>query len=312
MTGALGLAVALGSTRDGVGESPVWDGAAGRLLWVDITGRRLREIYPASGAARSWPMADFPTAVALAGPGRVALALAGGVALLDLGSGDLVPFASPEGHDPMMRLNEGRCDPSGRLWVSSMETNLTADGCRRETGPARGRLWRIEPGGKAVAAPEVPPLGIPNAMAWSPDGRVFHLADTLRGVIWAFDFDADEGRVSNRRLFHEGGPGLPDGACMDADGHLWSARFGGGCLLRLDPTGRIEREVALPVTNPTACAFGGEDLSTLFVTSARFGLTDEALTANPLEGALLAIETTFVGLPEPLVRKAPLGHGPTG
>ncbi|HVG47094.1 MAG TPA: SMP-30/gluconolactonase/LRE family protein [Rubellimicrobium sp.] len=298
----IGPAIPLGPTRDGVGESPVWDANAGRLLWVDITGRMLREIDPAGGASRSWATDDFPTAVALVGPGRVALTLAGSVAILDLRSGALAPLASPEGHDPLMRLNEGRCDPSGQLWVSSMETNLTPEGQPRVTGPARGRLWRIGPDGEATAMADVPPLDIPNAMAWSPDGWTFHLADTVLNVIWAFDVDGGSGTLSRRRVFHEGGPGLPDGACMDADGHLWSARFGGGCLLRLDPEGRVEREVALPVTNPTACTFGGDRLSTLYVTSARFGLSEAALAANPLEGALLAIETTVAGLPEPSVR----------
>jgi sugar lactone lactonase YvrE len=280
----------LGDQRDGVGESPVWSPRTG--LWsVDITGRAIRRRRP-DGSTDSWATPDLPTALALGAddmPGIVSFA--GGTATWTPAAGPGRMLARPEA-DPLMRLNEGKCDPRGRFWVASMENNLTPDLQPRTQGAPRGRLFRTGPDGT------VPMTGaefaIPNTMAWSPDRTRFYAGDSIRNTIWVWDYDDATGDIRNRRVHAAGGPGLPDGSTIDADGCLWTARFGAGCVIRTTPSGETDLIVTLPVANPTACTFGGADWGTLFVTSARFGLEAPA----PADGAVLAVAGLGTGLPE--------------
>lgn len=285
----------VGSSRDLVGESPFWDAAGERLLWVDIVGRRVRTLEVGTGRLGTVDMPDFPTAIALGQDGGEAVLTCGNdVGRFDLASGAFRAFATPEaGAGATMRLNEGKCDPSGRFWTASMANNLHPDGSAREMQGSCGRLFRVDADGTATPFTEAT-LGIPNTMAWSPDRSTFYFGDTLLNVLWAFDYDDAEGTIRNRRVFAEGGPGLPDGSGMDADGYLWNARFGAGCLVRFAPDGRQDRIVELPARNPTACTFGGSDLSTLYVTSGHFGID----APGPADGALMRMETGSRGLPD--------------
>ena len=208
--------------------------------------------------------------------------------------------------DPMQgnRLNEGKCDSRGRFWAGSMQTNLNPDGSGREMDRSSGALFRIDGDGTTSRHSEFE-FGISNTMAWSPDNRTFYFGDSIRNVIFTYDFDIDDGVLSNRRVLIEGYPhGAPDGSAMDADGCLWNSRFGGSRLIRITPDGKIDREIPLPVTNPTSCTFGGRDNSTLFVTSATFTLSDEQLAENPHEGTLLAAEIDTVGLRDQRFQRA--------
>ena len=279
-----------GEVRDGVGESPVWSPLTG--LWsVDITGCAIRRRWP-DGTCDSWSTPDLPTALALGSgdlPGIVSFA--SGVATWSPKYGQGPWLTRPES-DPLMRLNEGKCDPSGRFWVASMENNLTPDLRPRVQGTARGRLFRIGSAGIEVLTPLE--FAIPNTMAWSPDGTLFYAGDSIRNTIWVWDYDDASGAIRNRRIHVEGGPGLPDGSVMDAQGCLWTARFGAGCLIRYNPSGQQDLVIHLPVANPTACTFGGADWRTLFVTSARFGMD----TPAEADGAVLIIEGLGQGQPE--------------
>ncbi|MEQ8780315.1 MAG: SMP-30/gluconolactonase/LRE family protein [Roseibium album] len=284
--------------RDQVGESPIWDTETRSLYWVDIIGKSIHHLDTRTSKIRSWDTDDFPTAIALRHTASGAVvALAGGAALFDFESGAVTSFSSPDPTEGN-RLNEGRCDPSGRFWVGSMRTNLNPDGSGREIDQHSGALFRIDPNGSATRLTEFE-FGISNTMAWSPDERTFYFGDSLRNVIFAFDYDADTGGLSNRRVLLENyAHGVPDGSAIDDDGCLWNARFGGSRIIRITPDGRIDREIAVPVTNPTSCTFGASDRKTLYVTSAQFTLTETQLQTNPLEGALLATQTDCTGLPD--------------
>ncbi len=277
----------LGSERDEVGESPFWDGA-GHVWSVDIVGKRIRRRRLSDGNTVTWQTDDLPTALALAPEGGAAVSFAGGVALWSP-DGDPAPGKIVPDGDPAMRLNEGKCDPAGRMWVASMENNLTRDLEPREQTAARGRLYRLD--GTEVTGFGDSDLGIPNTMAWSPDRTRFYFGDSLQNTIWVWDYDNDSGDIDNRRVFVSGGPGLPDGSTMDADGCLWTARFSAGQVIRYTPDGRVDRVVDLPVENPTATTFAGDDLSTLIVTSARFALDRPSAT----DGAMMAIATDVTG-----------------
>jgi sugar lactone lactonase YvrE len=139
---------------------------------------------------------------------------------------------------------------------------------------------------------------IPNSLAFSPDGRTMYFADTNRHTIWAYDYDPASGAATRERVFADTGRGRPDGSCVDADGCLWNADYGASRLVRYTPAGKVDRTVALPVTNPTCCCFGGEDLGTLYVTTATQRLAPEELAKQPLAGSLLALRPGVQGLAE--------------
>ena len=279
----------LGDLRDGVGESPFWNPRDRKIWSVDITGKAIRTRDFAKGETTSFATDDLPTALALDLDGGAMVSFAKGVARWQNGtSGQLIHAEA----DPAMRLNEGACDPSGRMWVASMENNLTDDLQPREQARACGRLFRID-GTKAVPLTD-PEFGIPNTMVWSPDRERFYLGDSLRNTIWVWDYDDATGEISNRRVHVSGGPGVPDGSCVDAEGFLWTARFGAGRVIRYDPRGKPDREIQLPAQNPTATTFAGPDLSTLIVTSARFGMENPA----DVDGAMMAVQTNVIGHPE--------------
>lgn len=285
-------------TRYTVAESPVWDAQLGRLFWVDIIGKTIHAFDPTNGHHEVWQSKDFPTALALSQDGtRAMVALASGMAWLDFGSGVFTPFADP---DLMAgnRLNEGKCDPQGRFWTGSMQTNLNADGSGKDMDRNSGALFRVDADGSTSCHSEHE-FGIANTLSWSPDGKTLYFGDSIRNVIFAYDWHGDEGTVSNQRVHLQGFErGAPDGSTIDEDGCLWNARFGGSCLIRITPQGKVDEVIELPVTNPTSCTFGAVDRRTLFVTSAQFTLSEDQLTANPLEGAVLMTEAPVAGLPD--------------
>lgn len=290
----------LTQTHDVVGESPVFDPVLSRLYWVDIVGKALRWRGP-DESVNSLPLPDFPTAVALTDRGRLLLSLASGLVLLDPAEGRPLPLAAPEKDDGLMRLNEGKCDPRGRFWSASMETNLTPEGKPRIPAGRIGRLYRVE--GREVTPMGERMLGIPNTMAWSPDRRRFYFGDSARNLLWVHDYDEADGTIGNRRVFVEGGPGVPDGSAIDTEGCLWTARFGAGCVIRYTPEGGVDRVVELPARNPTACGFGGSRLDELYITTATFGLSAADCARNPAEGALIRLRPGIGGLPETAFRE---------
>lgn len=265
------------------------------LYWVDITGHAVERFEPATGRHDRWPVPGFPEAIALREKGGAILAIDNRICLYDFG-GKLETLCVPEPDLPANRLNEGVCDPHGRFWVGSMQNNIAPDGSPKPMDADTGQLFRIDPDGSITLA-DFHKYGITNTMAWRDDDT-FLFADTLASTIYAFDYDPAAGSISNRRVFARvEGPGMPDGSCLDAEGYLWNACVGASSLVRYAPDGAVDRIVPLPVKAPTSCAFGGSDLTTLFVTSSRFGMTADEIAANPAEGALLALDVGVGGKP---------------
>jgi len=265
--------------RATLGESPMWCARRQALFWVDVRGPTL---FALDGS--KWQLPEIAGGVVLADDGSLVLAMKSG--LVRFRDGDVDPYLSLEPPDLDNRLNDVKCDRRGRLWVGTM----------RDFGAAAtGSLYRIERG---VVHRVMSGVTIPNGPCWSPDGRIFYFADTAEGRIRAYDCDGD---LHNERTFVDRGalPGRPDGATVDAEGFVWSARYGGGGVARIDPTGRIERFVRLPVSQVSSVMFGGADLRTLYVTTSRQRLSEEALAREPLAGALLAVDAGVQGLPEP-------------
>ncbi len=205
---------------------------------------------------------------------------------LDIDSGVLKPLINPEAHIPENRFNDARCDRAGRLWAGSMPLDAATP---------TGALYRFD----AAGAWEKMDSGfaVSNGLDWSPDDRTFYFVDTGPGIIYAYDFDIATGEISKRREFARIAPeeGRPDGLTVDADGNVWCAIWDGWCVRRYRPDGRLDREISLPVPRPTSCAFGGKDLETLFITSARVRLPERTLADAPLSGGVFALEPGVCG-----------------
>ena len=279
-----------------LGESPFWHPDEAALYWCDIPGRKLNRFEPASGAHRQWAFECEPACVAPLPGGTLLLAMRDGVFKFDPQSGERKRLAAPPYDPAEMRFNDGKADPLGRLWVSTIYEPRTA---------ARAALYRFAAG---RFEPMAEGATVGNGLAFSPDARTLYWSDTKSHRIFAFDFDLAAGAISNRRVFTQFAAkvdgeelarygGRPDGAAVDAEGALWVAMFEGQRLLRLDAKGRIEREISLPVRCPTMPCFGGPDLKTLYVTTSREKRPAAELAAQPLAGSVLALRLEVPGLP---------------
>jgi len=278
----------IGETRDRLGEVPVWSEREQCLWWVDVLTPALHRYTPASGAQThfSIPMRRLGC-VALRESGGLILGTDEGLIAFDPTTAATRSLVQPEPGKPTHRLNDGRCDRRGRLWIGSMNEQAFVP---------EGTFFRID--ADLSVTPVLDRIIVPNSVAFSPDDRALYFADTRAYTIWAFDFDVELGFISNRRVLAQTNPpARPDGSCVDVEGYLWNAHYDGGCLVRYAPDGRIDRIVELPVTHPTCCCFGGPQLDTMFVTSA----SDPEMVGDTAEpaGRLIAIDVGMRGLPEP-------------
>lgn len=269
-----------------LGEGPLWDERTGRVLSVDIEGRRLHRTDPADGATTSL---DMPEAIGVCLPraagGYVAALETGFHAVADDGRVEELVTVDTRAED--LRFNDGACDPQGRMWAGTMAWDTRA---------GAGSLYRLDPDLQLTRVLEG--VTISNGLGWSPDGATMYYVDTPTLCIFAFDFDGRAGTLSRRRTFVElSGPGQPDGLCVDADGAVWVALWGGWSVERYLPDGTLDAVIPLPVGQVTSCAFGGAELDQLFITSASVGLSAAEREAQPLVGSLFRAVPGVRGLP---------------
>ena len=272
---------------DRLGECPLWDERENMLWWVDSRWPAAKRLDPSSGAVMMVVLREVVGSIALREAGGMLAATKSGLHLLDPSSGTLEARTNPEAHLPDNRFNDGRCDRQGRFWAGTM-SDVKRD-------PV-GSLYRIDADFACTRLRNA--IIIPNSLAFSPDNRTMYFADTNRHTIWAYDYDPATGAATRERVFADTGSGRPDGSCVDAEGCLWNAEYGGGRLVRYTPAGKVDRAIDMPVSNPTCCAFGGEDLGTLYVTTATQRLTPEDLARQPLAGSLLALRPGVKGVAE--------------
>lgn len=278
------------------GESPVWHAEEAALYWIDIPGKAVHRLQPESGAHRLFPMPAEPGCIVRSSGGGLIVALRTGIAHLDTHTGAL-SLRIPAPYDPaVIRFNDGRCDPSGRLWVGTLYDPRDRPGATLYCLD-RGSLRDVDK-----------PVTVSNGVAFSLDGRTLFHADTSAHIIRTYDVDPASGMLSGERVLRrfsddKAAPdyiGRPDGAAVDAEGAYWCAMYEGGRLLRLSSSGETLDEILLPVRCPTMMAFGGPDLKTLYVTCASKERPQEELTRYPLTGKVLALRVTVPGVPEPL------------
>jgi sugar lactone lactonase YvrE len=275
----------------GLGEGAIWNRAAQRLQWIDISGRRVFTYDPATGENRGCDVGQMVGTVVPRARGGLMLALHESFAALDPESGRVEVWPRPPDHDPaLVRFNDGKCDPSGRFWAGTMALV-------KDTKPL-GRLYRLDADGTMRVM--LRDVGTSNGIAWSLDRRTLYFIDTPLLRVDAFDYEDSTGAIANRRTVISIPPGIgrPDGSTLDAEGMLWIAMYEGWAVTRWNPrTGELLQTIRLPVAQVTSCAFGGPDLDTLFLTSARQRLTEAQLAVQPLAGGLFRVTPGVRGLP---------------
>ena len=264
-----------------LGEGPTWDAAAGRLLWIDILGSRLHTYDPATGRRTVRRTEQHIGAVKPRAGGGLVLNLRDGIGLLDPDGGFRWLHHEPV---PGRRANDAAVAPDGALWAGTM---------RYDEAPGGGTLSRVTGDGSVDVV--LDDVAVSNGTGWSPDGRLMYYIDSPTRRVDVFDHA--DGRISGRRTLAEieEGAGFPDGLTVDAEGCVWVALWQGSAVRRYTPDGELDRVIELPVPLVTACAFGGADLSDLYITTARVGLTEPPALA----GSLFVVPGAGKGLAHP-------------
>ena len=275
-----------------LGEGPVWVERDQALWFVDIKKQKIHRLDPASGDKSSWAAPEMIGFLLPARGGGFVAGLQSGLHKFDETDGSFTPIAAVEADLPANRLNDAVTDPSGTMWFGSMDNDETADS---------GAFYRFFDG--AVERTELTGICITNGPAVSPDGSLLYYVDTLGKTIHVADI-ASDGSIANRRLFTTiaDGEGYPDGPTIDSEGCVWISLYDGWQTRRYSPAGELIQRVRFPTANITKIAFGGPDLRTVYATSARQGMSAEALAAQPQAGDLFSFQVDVPGVPCPLVR----------
>ena len=280
------------ATPMAVGECPLWHAEEACLYWVDIDAFTVHRLHPARGAHTSWRMPSEPSALAISADGGLIVALRSGFAHLDTDSGQVTQIAPAPYDTAIMRFNDGKVDAAGRFWVGTMyeprDKQNAVMVCLE-----RGQQRVVWTGGMTNS----------NGLGFSPDQKTMYHADTTSHRIDCYDFDVATGTPTNGRCFQQFSTdkaasdygGRPDGAAVDSEGAYWVAMFEGGRILRFAPDGTLLREVKVPVRCPTMMAFGGEDLKTLYITSASHNRSNEEKARYPLTGCVLSLRVDVAG-----------------
>lgn len=272
-----------------LGEGPCWDATNNCLIWVDILEKTLHLYYPENEVNKSIKFDQYIGAAVLRESGGFILAMQNGIYHYDLNTETKQLISDPERHLPNNRFNDGKCDPAGRFWAGTMELNGSS---------STGALYYLD---KDLSVKKsLSNLTISNGLAWSPNYQKMYFIDTPTRQIMAYDYSIDTGSIKNGHIavtipFDEGNP---DGMTIDSEGMIWVAHFGGSKVSRWDPlSGICLEEIEVPAKNVTSCVFGGEQLDTLYITTARHGLSANDLKNHPHAGAVFCVKTGIRGVP---------------
>lgn len=271
--------------QNALGEGSIWNHITQELWWIDIEGFTFNTYNPKTGKTRTIDVKQHIGTVVPSKDGLSAIvALRTGVHRLDLETEELTFLGSPEVDTNSIRLNDGKCDPAGNFWVGSMHFDQTE---------FAASLFKITPNeGKVTIEKMQDSVTISNGIIWSLDEKTMYYIDTKRGNVRAYDYDKSTGDIANERVVITVSDtlGYPDGMTIDAEGMLWIALWNGDCVSRWNPnTGELLQTIEVPAHNISSCAFGGENLDTLYLTSARLDTNEEELKAKPQSGGLFKV-----------------------
>ena len=271
-----------------LGEGSIWDEKRQCLFWLDILNCQLHRFDPGIGSDEVFPTGSQPGTAVPTREGELLLALETGIHRMSLDTGSMQCLVNPL-PGPPIRFNDGKCDPSGRFWVGT----LSMDGAR-----GKAQLFRYDADGSLREM--LSGVSNSNGLVWSSDRRTMYYNDTPTRCVQAFDYDNATGSISRQRVAFSiaEGEGMPDGMTIDAEDKLWVALWGGSEVHRYDPlSGELLARVKLPAPHVSSCAFGGPDLRTLFITTARSEMSEEDLERFPLAGNLFAADVGVAGVP---------------
>ncbi|MBX2815605.1 MAG: SMP-30/gluconolactonase/LRE family protein [Saprospiraceae bacterium] len=272
------------------GEGPLWDAHAQLLFWVDIVSSRFIVANPATGVSVEHGVSAHLGAIALCkSPNLILLALRNGFATYDLANTAEQAVLPPclAAHDDI-RFNDGAVCPAGRFFAGTMPY---------DTHRQVGQLFRLDPNLTWQVASE--PYTVCNGIVWTADGLTCYFIDSPQNCVFAFDYDVESGALTNRRVQIQFTDDLiPDGMTRDDADGLWIAFWGLGQVRRYLPDGQLTEVVEVPAQHTTSCCFGGDDLTTLYITTSRMGLSPNQLKQQPLSGRTFFLETAYRGVEE--------------
>lgn len=271
-----------------LGEGALWHPTENKLYWVNIEGRTLHIYDPVTKENQSlWVKERVGTVVPVKSGGAL-VALQNGIHFINTQTGRLQFIVNPLTNNNI-RFNDGKCDPSGRFWVGSMHLRFTE---------GTASLYRMDT--DKTVHKILDGVTVSNGIAWTKDKKTMYYVDSHLRRIDAFDYSDADGAITNRRVvvtIQDGG-GSPDGIALDAEGKIWAALWGANAVGKFDPeTGELLQKIEVPAPNVSSCAFGGKELDTLYITTARGELSEAQLAAYPLSGGLFSIKPGVKGVP---------------
>lgn len=271
-----------------LGEGPLWNAKEQAIYWVDIDAKKIQRYYPATKKYEIFELPKKVCLMAFRSKGGMILGAEDGFYFWDPSTDKFDFISHPEKGKTEARFNDGKVDRKGRLWAGTMTYQGASSSLYRMNADLDVR--QMESG-----------ITISNGVGWSPDNKTMYFVDSIRYVIYAYDFDFEKGAISSRRPFVQltESFGIPDGLTVDSEGHVWVAIYGGWKVMRYDPSGKVSAEIAFPVSKPSSCMFGGKNYDELYVTTISDGLTAEDKLKQPMAGDLFMIKTDVKGLPEP-------------
>ncbi|MBM1105199.1 SMP-30/gluconolactonase/LRE family protein [Aurantibacter crassamenti] len=276
-------------TKSVLGEGPVWDFQKLLLYWVDIEGYKLHQYNPSTEKINHWVFKEMIGAAVPKKNGQLLLAMEKGLASFDPGSKELTKHGVLENSNPNIRFNDGKVGPKGNFWVGTMDKNCA---------PNAGNFYHISQNFEVTK--KIPNTSVSNGLAWSSDNKTLYYIDSPSFKFQTFDFNIENNTITNEKTVINVPEefGSPDGMSIDEEGMLWVAHWGGNCIRRWNPkTGEILLKIDVDAPHVTSCCFGGPDLKTLYITTARSGLSESQLKKFPLSGGLFTYQTKVKGTP---------------
>lgn len=268
-----------------LGEGPTYNEEENTLYWTDIKEHKIHAYSLDTKKVKSYQFTKEIGSFVFTNENKILATSNDGFEYLDLEIEKMNALLDPEDHLPNNRFNDGKCDAYGRYFAGTMDNNEEE---------VTGSLYCYD--GKNIEKKESD-LSISNGLGWNMDSSKFYLTDTIRRIIYVYDYDLKTSTMSNKKIFAKikDEDGYPDGLCVDSQNHIWSAHYMGWKITRYAPDGNIERIIDLPVPNITCCAFGEKDFKTLFITTAKKGMSKKELKDAPLSGHVFTLKTDIVG-----------------
>ena len=279
----------LDDCNNSLGEGITYSLLNNNLYWLDIGNvSKLYSLDLSSNKKEIFELPEFVTATSIKSEDELVLATNNGLKLFNTSTKKFESVVNIENEQILTRSNDGSSDAYGRFWFGTMQNNFDQDGNGIPITDNIGKLYKVDTNKKISVIEEG--LGIPNTFVWSPDNKNFYFTDTLNGTILSYNFELESGALSNKKNFANFDRGHPDGSTIDTDGCVWNCRWGGSCIVRFTPSGKVDQIIEMPVQNITNCVFGGKDMKTLFITTA----SNE--DKNNLDGGLFSINLNYQGI----------------